>query len=70
MSNHIKTLRGQLRQIVLDVLPDVLTQALVKDIEARLKKEMTDRLDAIDERQKAIQGYMVRQSTPTFIKET
>lgn len=62
MSNKIKELRGQLRQIVKEILPELLSDAVFQSIESRLRNEMNARLNKIDERQEAIQGFVVRQS--------
>lgn len=61
MSNA-KIIRGQLRQIAKDMLPEVLTIELMEAIRKELRNELIARLEAIDERQKQLQGYMVRQS--------
>lgn len=54
-----KELRGQLRQIVKELLVDELVRA----VEERLIKVMLARLDKIDERQKDLLGYVVRHSS-------
>ncbi len=55
----MKELRSQMRQIA----KELLTEELVIALEAKLRKEMNDRLNVIDQRQKDIAGYMVRQSS-------
>lgn len=42
-ARHIKTIRGQLRQLVLELLPSVLTTELY----ASLQKEMKEQLEVI-----------------------
>lgn len=59
MSNNPKDLRKQLRNVVQEILPEVLTSELI----AALKKEINAYLDKIDERQKNISSYIVRNST-------
>jgi hypothetical protein len=69
MSNQAKDLRKQLRNVVQEVLPELLQSELVKAVEQKLRKEMNDRLNLIDKRQKDIQGYVVRQSnSPIQVK--
>lgn len=69
----IKQIRGQIRQIVKDLLPEVLAtevgNALHKSLTAQLQKRMDEitnhmkrTLDTIDERSKDIQSYVVRNS--------
>lgn len=73
MSNQAKVIRGQLRQIVQDILPDLLNnevknalyQDLSKQLNARVEliaKNIQETLSKIDERSKDVQGYVVRQS--------
>lgn len=62
MSNPIKVLRGQVRQVVNEVLPVILASELMKAMENRLLQYVKDRLDLIDQRSKDMQSYMVRQS--------
>lgn len=64
MSKDAKMLRGQLRQIAKEILPEVLTRELVEAIRNELRQEILIKLNAIDERNKDIQAYMVRQSSP------
>lgn len=71
MSNHIKILRGQLRQLVKEMLPVVVTDETMKTIESKLREELNKRLDAIDKRQAEIQGFVVRNAANTLLpKET
>jgi len=65
MSNPQKDLRKQLRNLVKEELPEVLTVELVEAALAKINK----RLDLIDERQKVIQSYLIRNtSVPEFKK--
>lgn len=70
MSNSIKQLRGQVRQIVKELLSEVLNDELVQ----ALRKDIYTRLDAIDkhvksttqemnDRTKETQSYVVRNLT-------
>lgn len=73
MGNQIKMLRGQVRQAVKEMFPEVLNQELVQNAFKKLNDEIKRRLDIIDERQKDIQAYMVRHSAglpPTKIVPT
>lgn len=60
-----KDLRKQLRNVIQEILPELLTSELMKVLEQKI----TARLDLIDQRQKDITGYMVRQSAPAPIKK-
>lgn len=60
--NQVKDLRKQLRNVVKEILPELLQSEAVEAIYRLLREELGKRLDAIDERQKEIAGYMVRQS--------
>ena len=65
MSNPQKDLRKQLKNLVKEALPEVLSTELVQAALASLN----ERLDMIDERQKQIQSYLIRNtSTPEFKK--
>lgn len=61
-TKEAKALRGQIRQIVKEELPGILASELIKNLELGLKDILTKRLDAIDERQKDISHYIVKQS--------
>lgn len=81
MSNQAKLVRGQLRQIVKEMLPDLLTSELrsamhdriAKEVQTRLDnvtKDVKDTLNMLDERSKDIQSYLVRATTqPAAPKE-
>lgn len=72
---NIKALRGQIRQIVKEMLPEILAQELVASankesmtkVETRLNditKYIKTTLDGIDSRSKEVQAYVVRNSAP------
>lgn len=72
--NQVKMLRGQLRQIVKEMLPDILSNSLKSeifktlqiDIMSRLTKiesDITLSLEKLDQRQKDSLGYLIRQTT-------
>lgn len=61
---QVKLLRKQIRNVVQELLPAVLTQEVVTSISSELKKEVLSRLDAIDARQKDITSFVVRNSVP------
>lgn len=60
MSNDIKKLRGQIRQIVKELLPDVLSTELFIQLRDELNKKISERLDAVDKKQRDINSYVVR----------
>lgn len=73
MSREIKQLRGQLRQITKEILPEVLSQELANGVHKRLSGEIStkllnielmikERLDAMDARSKDIQEFILRKS--------
>lgn len=57
-----KELRKQLRYVVREILAEVLTYELVGAIEKKLAARMDAALDKINERQKDISAYVVRNS--------
>lgn len=70
MSNQVKQVRGQVRQIVKEVLPEVMKQevgevlrkemsAAIKQLEEHVKKQLHE----INERHKDTMGYIVRQAS-------
>jgi hypothetical protein len=59
MSNDIKVLRGQVRQVV----REMLTEEMAKAIEASLLTHIDARLDKIEQKQKDILGFTVRNTT-------
>lgn len=72
MSNHIKTIRGQLRQIVKELLPEVLKEAIVDAMAKSLANDLRVRMDQIsesaketmeriDNRSKDVQSYVIRE---------
>lgn len=69
MSNPAKVLRQQVRQVVLDLLPELVKKELVLDMETRLRKEMNDRLEVIDQKQRDLQAYFIRNSLPNNSSE-
>lgn len=74
MANQAKLIRGQLRQIVAELLPSLLTEALKNELHKQMAlevqkrldgvvKEVKGTLDTIDQRSKDVQSYLVRQTT-------
>lgn len=57
-----KDMRKQLRNVVKELLPEILTAEFRAEILMKLYKELKARLDEIDQRQKDIQSYVVRNS--------
>jgi hypothetical protein len=66
MSNNAKDIRKQVRNVVQEILPELLASALIAEIDKKLTALVLKRLDQIDQRQKDIQGYMVRQSASSM----
>lgn len=64
-TKELKQLRGQLRQVVKEMLPEILNMALAQHIHKDLATQLEKKLIAIDERQRDLQAYMVRASLPT-----
>lgn len=71
--NNVKFLRKQVRNVVQETLPGVLSQEFAQDLEMRLFEYVRGRMDEIktnveatlkqmDERSKDIQSYIVNQS--------
>lgn len=76
MSNtkQVKILRGQVRQAVQEILPDILKEVLAESFHKKLSDEAAGRLvlveelvkntlNKIDERSKDIQSFMLRAAT-------
>lgn len=68
MSTNAKDLRKQVRNVVLEILPGVLTKevvdAIVKSVNSRLDKIEKDNKDSIakiNERHKDVMSFLVRQ---------
>lgn len=61
-SKEIKQLRGQIRQIVKELLPDILKDTLIAELHNNLASQLRESLIKIDERQKDLQAYMIRNS--------
>lgn len=68
MAKELKAMRGQLRQIAKEMLPEALASeifvTLQKEQVARLNeiaKMVTERLDQIESRSKDVQSYIMRE---------
>lgn len=59
--SNLKQLRGQIRIIVKEILPEILTTEVVAAIERVISTKVDARLNNIDDRQKDLQSFMVRQ---------
>lgn len=84
MSKEIKQIRGQVRQIVKELLNEELVAVIEKSVcekmHARveiLAKNVKETMQRMDDRSKDVQGYLVRQATtvapikaPTLSEET
>lgn len=68
MSSELKQLRGQVRQVAKEMLPEILESELYARIEKKLMEVIIKRLDAIDERQKEITSYMIRSQNQPIVK--
>jgi hypothetical protein len=75
MSNPVKMIRAQMRQVVKEILPEILASELQQNNAKELResmqeqfgkitKDMMDYLKSIEDRQKDFQSYMIRQITP------
>lgn len=69
MSKELKQIRGQIRQIVKDILPEVITSELVAALEKVLVARMDEGLKRIDVRQADLQSYIVRNAGVPVVKE-
>lgn len=74
MANQVKVIRGQVRQVVKELLPELLGNELIAAIEQQVSKSVHARMDylsknvketlqAIDTRSKDATSYLVRQTT-------
>lgn len=77
MSTDAKVVRGQLRQIAKELLPALCMKeehkAIVSNLNAQiegLKKIIEERLDAIDQRSRDMQAYIVRNVTMPSVNPT
>ena len=59
---QVKELRSQIRAIVKELLPEILKDEVIETINKKLNETILARLNAIDERQKIVQDYTVRNS--------
>lgn len=67
---NIKALRGQVRQAVKELMPEIIKsesyQAIMKAVEEKLRaieKQVLDTLEAMQNRQKDLQNYIMREVT-------
>jgi len=61
---QLKQIRGQLRQIVKELLPEVMAQEIQRNVEKQLTDLITERLNRLDEKQKEMFSYIIRMSAP------
>jgi tetrahydromethanopterin S-methyltransferase subunit B len=66
----VKEIRGQVRQIVKEILPEVLSTEIialvVKKLEERMSKmesHTKESMEKMDKRHKDVMGYLVRQAS-------
>lgn len=64
MSENVKVLRGQVRQVA----KEMLTEELQKLIEEKVIKSINERLDRIEKRQKDHFGFLIRNTTLGSVK--
>lgn len=69
MSNPIKELRKQLRTITKEELPEILKNALFQAAVDQIQKQMHERLDKIEEDQKKLMMYLLRQGAQSTISK-
>jgi hypothetical protein len=74
-SRTAKQLRGQMRQIIQEMLPNLLTHEVLKAIKESndvmvksLEKHVKETMKEMQERQKDTLGYLVRQTTKVVDK--
>lgn len=81
MSKAIKALRGQVRQIVQDLLPEIIKTEFVADLHRKVAEQVDKRLDnlmaynraaleTIDKRSKDVEAYVVRETARSAPKAT
>lgn len=75
MSTNSKDLRKQLRTVIQEFLPELLTKEVVEAISkemlvrvAKLEKETKDTMHQMNERHKDVMSYLVRQVSEPKIK--
>ena len=64
MANNSKELRGQLRQIAKEMLPELLASEVYRLVEEKLKEvqgSINETLKKMDDRSKDVQSYVMRQ---------
>ena len=64
----LKQIRGQLRQIVLEMMPSLLTTELYVELHKAIHKENDVRLKAIEEKQRDLQLFIMRATTAPMPK--
>ena len=69
MSNQAKLVRGQLRQLLLEILPDILESEIVKKIMEEIRSATLKNLREMNERHKDTMSYLVRQVSTTDKKD-
>ncbi len=79
MSKDVKLIRGQLRQVVKEILPEMLKEVLgdalfkahAEDINTKLKKieeNVRETLTLVDKRSKDSLSYLIRQTTENAVQ--
>ncbi len=66
--SNYKALRKQIRVVVAELLPELISSEVIVDVEKRLTATMLTRLAAVDERQKDMHNLLVRASVDTEVK--
>lgn len=69
MSNPAKDIRKQIKNVIQAELEGILSNELYQTLEKRLMDHLSARLNAIDERQKQLQSYMIRHTAPAVDKK-
>lgn len=80
MSKEAKLVRGQLRQIAKELLPDLIASELNAKLEAQMRTKLNeihtmvkDTLTRIDDRQKDVQNLIIRElakASPVVAEDT
>ena len=65
-NKDLKLLRGQIRQIVKELLPEMVNKELMEQIQKAVTTQVSEGLNKINENQKNLQSYLMRSTTPTI----
>lgn len=63
MSSNAKDIRKQIKNVIQSDLESIVSEELVAKLEQRLMAHLDSRLNVIEEKQKQIQSFLLRQTT-------